>query len=142
MLLTFKPADGDAQEWEFVPDEMGNVESEMIEKRTAWTWDEFMMNLQKGSTLARRALLWTYLRRAHHTLRFEDVSFSRGEVSLEYDIAELSEIRAQTEKAPEQPSVDKTMVLALIDSQIDEARAKLAGQPEPPVGKARGKSAA
>ena len=140
MLLTYKPDGSESQEWEFHPDDMLNTESEMIEKRTGWAWDEFMLNLQKGSTLARRALLWTFLRRIHHTLRFEDVSFRRGELKLEFDLAELAEIRAQTEKAPDQPGIDKASLLAAIDSEIADRTAKLG--PEPPAGKARAKNAA
>lgn len=132
MLLTYTPADGDEQVFEFKPDDMLNHEAEAIEKRTDWTWDEFLVNLQKGSTLARRALLWTFLRRVHHTLRFEDVKFSRKELRLDYDLGELAEMREAVEKAPETPGVSKEAMLAALDAEMAKAL------PDP--GKARGNS--
>jgi hypothetical protein len=132
MLLHYRPADGDPETFVFDQAKIGNGEAELIEKRTDWTWTEFMQKLQQGSTLARRALLWTFLRRVHATLRFEDVRFSQGEVELQFQRDELEDIRAQVAKAPNVAGVDKDALLAQLDVEIAEA---------PPSGKALASSA-
>lgn len=119
MLLTYDPAGGERQEWQFTPDEMLNHESELIERRTDWCWQEFLQNLQKGSTLARRALLWTFQRRVHHTLRFEDVTFRQGELVLEFDRGELVRMRDAVVKAADVPGVDKEQILRTMQDEID-----------------------
>lgn len=124
MYLVYTPADGDRQEWWFDPNDMGSAEAETIEKRTGWDWAEYFVRLNAGSVLARRALLWTFLRRIHHTLRFEDVNFTMSELTLEYDKNELTRLRDELAKQ-EVPANQ----LAEMDRQIDEAR--------PSLGKAR-----
>lgn len=121
MILTYTPADGDAQRFVFKPDDMLNSEAEAIEKRTGWTWAEFLEQTQKGSTLARRVLLWTFLRRTHHTLRFEDVSFRQSEVVLAFDIDEMTTMRAAVADAPDRPGIDKEAFLAFMDGEIAKA---------------------
>jgi hypothetical protein len=121
LLLHYRPAEGEAQTFVFKPSDMLNHESEAIEKRTGWAWAEFLEKLQKGSTLARRVLLWTYLRRVHHTVRFEDIQFKQGELELEFDRDELCEMRAGVEAQAEQPDVDKAAILAVIDAEIAKA---------------------
>jgi hypothetical protein len=128
VILTHAPADGDKREWQFRPDDMLNHESEAIERRTEWTWQEFLMNLQKGSTLARRALLWTMLRREHHVLRFEDVSFAQGEVSVDYERGELAELLEQAQAAPDSTPNKDGMIRFLV--------AYLAKRPDSGSGKA------
>lgn len=127
MKFTYRPDAGDVQVWSFKPGEIKNSEAEMIERRTDWTWDEFVMKLQQGSTLARRALLWTFLRRTHHVLRFEDVEFTQSQVELEFDLDELYDMRSNIEKAPEKPGLDKEMLLSVLDAQIAE-RAQVVGK--------------
>lgn len=121
MILTYAPADGDAQHFVFKPDDMLNHEAEAIEKRTAWSWAEFLEQVQKNSTLARRALLWTFLRRTHPTIRFEDLSFRQSEVELAFDVDEMTAMRNAVAEAPDQPGVDKDMYLTFMDGEIAKA---------------------
>lgn len=121
MFFIYSPEDGEPQEWWFDPQKVRAQEAEAIEKRTGWDWAEFGVHLLKGSALARRALLWTYLRRTHHILRFEDVDFALGEVTVEYSKEELENIREQTDKADADPA-QKVLMLQQLDAQIAEAR--------------------
>lgn len=98
MWFIYKPEDGEPQEWWFDPQKVRAREAEAIEKRTGWDWGEFGQHLIQGSTLARRALLWTYQRRLHPTLRFEDVDFAMDEVELSPSVEEVAAIRAEMVK--------------------------------------------
>lgn len=119
MYLIYKPEGEDEQRWWFDPRKMKAREAEAIEKRTGWDWQEVGDHLMKGSSLARRALLWTYLRREHHVLRFEDVDFAMDEVDLEFSKEELQRIR---DKAAEADSTPETaQAIDFLDAQIAEA---------------------
>jgi hypothetical protein len=127
MFVTYKPAGETAREWVFKPGDMLNRESEQIEKVTGLTWEEFLQQLQKGLTLARRALLWTLLRRDHSVLRFPDVEFRQGELAVEYDRAELEEIRAglldpSAQARAEKSGQDIDAMLAAVEAQLEKAR--------------------
>lgn len=131
MFLIYKPADGDEQEWWFDPNDMESAEAEAIEKRTGWDWAEYFIRLNAGSVLARRALLWTFQRRVHHTLRFEDVRFTMAELTLEYDQDELQRLRDAAAKEDGVPAAVQEARLAAMDEQIEQAR--------PGLGKAHSK---
>lgn len=132
MFLSYTPEDGEPQRWEFQPNKIRSQEAEAIEKRTGWDWGEFGKHLLSGSVLARRALLWTYQRRVHPTLRFEDVDFATGEVILELDKEELQQQRDALADSETIGAEEKATALALLDAEIEKA-------PEPP-GKASASS--
>ncbi|HET6504619.1 MAG TPA: hypothetical protein VFG87_28050 [Amycolatopsis sp.] len=125
MFLIYKPGDGEEQEWWFDPQDMRVKEAEAVEKRTGWDWTEYFIHLLAGSVLARRALLWTFQRRIHPTLRFEDVDFAMSELTLEYDQAELQRLR---DKTAEQDGVTAEQ-LAQLDEQVTQARPGLGKAP-------------
>lgn len=118
MFLIYKPVDSEAQEWWFDPQGMRAREAEAIEKRTGWDWSEFAVHLIAGSVLARRALLWTFQRRVHPALRFEDVDFAMSELTVEYDRAEMQRLRDAMDS---QDGVTAEQ-LAAMDAQVAEAR--------------------
>lgn len=93
MFLAYTPEGGEPQRWEFNPGKIRSDEAEAIERCTGWDWAEFSVHVLNNSVLARRALLWTFLRRTHSVIRFEDVRFTLDEVELEFDAAELGSIR-------------------------------------------------
>src|SRR5690348_10855217 len=111
MYLTYKPEGSDPQEFVFNPDDFSAFDAEAVESSTGWTWDEFLLHLRKGSVKARRTLLWTFLRRVHRGLHLRDVQFKNSEVKLEYDQDEMREILHSVEEAPDQPGVDKELLL-------------------------------
>lgn len=122
MFFVYAPEDGERQDWWFDPGKVRAQEAEAIEKRTGWDWSEFGVHLIKGSALARRALLWTFQRRVHHTLRFEDVDFALGEVTIEYSKGELEKMRAETERQDNISAEEKALMLAQLDREMAEAK--------------------
>jgi hypothetical protein len=136
MYLTYQPEGNEPEEFIFNPNDFNTFDSEAVESATGWTWDEFLMNLRKGSVKARRTLLWTFLRRVHRGLQLRDVQFKNSEVKLEYDQEEMREIVQSVKEAPEQPGVDKETLLAGLEHEIAKARPAPGGE-----GKAQGASA-
>ena len=130
MFLTYRPAEGDEQKWTFKPGKLSSKEAEAIEKRTGWTFEEFGQQLLKGSTLARRALLWTFQRRTHHTIKFEDIDFLMDEVKLEMDKGELLALREQMELYDFDDEATRKLALAQVDQQIAEAEENPEGPKE------------
>ena len=98
MWVTYRPDDQDEQEWWLDLDDMGDAEAEIIESRSGWDWDEWKVHLLKGSTRARRALLWTLLKRRHPSLRYDDVHSSRKSFEIEFDAQELGKMIAGFEE--------------------------------------------
>jgi hypothetical protein len=127
MFVTYTPSGEEPQEWVFKPGDMLNRESEQIEKVTGLTWEEFLQQLQRGLTIARRALLWTLLRRNHSVLRFPDIEFRQGDLKVEYDRGELEEIRAGllepgAQTRAEKSGQDLDAMLAAVEQQLEKAR--------------------
>jgi hypothetical protein len=121
MFVTYKPADGDEQQWTFKPQKFPSHEAEAIEHATGWTWDEFATQVVKGSIRARRALLWILLRRQHPVIKFADIAFTTDELELEMDLDELTAMRAELDQITD--DAVREMALRQIDAQIAEAQA-------------------
>lgn len=127
MRLTYHPAGQDEPTvWTFDLGAMRSQEVEAIEKRTGLVFgSEFREQLLKGGSLARRALLWTFQRRAHPFLRFDDVDFADSEVVIELDAREMVAQRDEIRKLVEAGKVnadDAETALMMLDAQIDEWR--------------------
>lgn len=140
MILTYRPEGQAAQSWELQLGKLRCAETEAIERRTGMPYgSEFKEKLLQGQVLARRALLWTLLRRVHHTLRFEDVDFADDELELAFDRDEWQRIHDELRDNPAIPDEDRAVRLAMVQAEIDkldaEATAVLADG-EQPEGKA------
>lgn len=98
MWVIYTGDDGNSQEWSIDLDQVGDNEAEMIERRCGFDWTEYRQRLLKGNRACRRALLWTLLRREHHTIRYEDVRFTDATLVVEFDQDELGRIIAEVEK--------------------------------------------
>lgn len=123
MYLTYCPEGNDEpQEFVFNPDNINTFDAEAIESATAWTWEEFMMNLRKGSVKARRVLLWVFLRRVHRGLQLRDVNFKNKEVKLEFDASEMATLMDAVKESPDQPGVDKESILDAMEAERVKAR--------------------
>lgn len=93
MFVILKSADGEMQRYPFDSEQVNEFEAIGIEKETGWTWGEFGDRLNKNSALAIKALLWTVQKRVHHNLKFADVHFTMGQVSVEPEPQELTAAR-------------------------------------------------
>jgi hypothetical protein len=120
MYLVYRPEGSDEpKRWKYNPRKMMSAEREAIERRTDRNWSEFTQDVVKGSSLCRRALLYTYLKREHPTLKWDDVDFAWDELSLEYSKAELIEIRQTVAEAA--TGDERAAVLEKLDGEIAEA---------------------
>jgi hypothetical protein len=120
MYLVYEPEGSEEpKRWKYNPRKMMSAEREWIERRTDRTWSEFTKDVIAGSSVCRRALLYTFLKREHPTVRWEDVDFAWDELTLEYSKAELIEIRNQV--ADTQSGEQAAAVLAKLDEQIADA---------------------
>ncbi|MGW1000740.1 hypothetical protein [Streptomyces sp. NPDC002520] len=120
MYLVYSPEGSDEpKRWKYNPRKVMSAERENIERITSRNWSEFTKDVIQGSSLCRRALLYTYLKREHPTVKFDDVDFAWDELKLEYSKGELAEMR---EAVAESASGDeRAAVLAKLDAEIAEA---------------------
>lgn len=127
MIFTYHPEGQDEpQTWELDLGKIRSQEMEAIEKRTDMRFGtEFRQALMMAGASARRAMLWTLLRRTHHILRYEDVDFADGEVKLEMYSDEWEVIRQQVLTNKKLTDEQREERLAAID-------AASADSPEPP----------
>ncbi|MER7002204.1 hypothetical protein ABT297_04035 [Dactylosporangium sp. NPDC000555] len=133
MFLVYKPEDGDAQRWTVQLGKLRSGEIEQIEKLTGFDFGtDYKTRLMRGNALARRALLFTMLRRAHPRTRFADVDFADDELTLEMDVAELTELRTAIEEADALSDDERKLAISQIDRQLAEA----ADEGREPEGKA------
>lgn len=94
MIVRFVEADGTERVWDkFKPDRMMNTEGEVIEKLTGQTFMEWGQALLNGSLLAGRALVFVLKKRDEPTLRFRDVVFPIGDLSVDLDEDEKTLVR-------------------------------------------------
>lgn len=134
MFLVYKP-EGSAEptRWRYNPRKLMSVERENIERLTGRNWTAFTKDVVEGSSICRRALLYTLQKREHPTLKFDDVDFAWDELELQYSKGELRQIR---EAAAEGASAEmRPTILARLDEQIEQAEEdpEEEGKAQPPV---------
>ncbi|MFF9582501.1 hypothetical protein [Streptomyces achromogenes] len=120
MYLVYSPEGSDEpKRWKYNPRKIMAPERENIERITSRNWSEFTKDVVAGSSLCRRALLYTYLKREHPTLKLDDVDFAWDELTLEYSRGELTEMR--TAVADSATGDERATILAKLDQEIAEA---------------------
>lgn len=120
MFLVYTPEGSDEpKRWKYNPRKIMSVEREAIERRCERTWSEFTTDVVKGSSLCRRALLYTFLKRDHPGVKWDDVDFGWDELTLEYSKGELIQIRETVAEAT--TGEERAAALAGLDKQIAEA---------------------
>ena len=140
MFVSFKPKDGDAQTWDFVPEDVYEDDAELIEQHSGAVWDDFIDNLRAGQARARRVLLWYLTRQTHPKLPFNDTPrFRMGELTVEFSSSELQELIDKVEKMDASlPEDQRQLMLSRLRPELTEALLRERGEdaePEP-VGKA------
>ncbi|MDT0306874.1 hypothetical protein RM780_07840 [Streptomyces sp. DSM 44917] len=89
MYLVYKPEGQDEPtRWKYDFRRLNTMEREAIERRTGLDFAEWTTKVLRGNSTARRALLFTFLRRDHPGIKWEDVQFEWDEVRLEYSRSE------------------------------------------------------
>lgn len=125
MFVTYSPADGDEQRWEFLADQVLDTDAEAIEKAYIDSWDNWLVTLLRGGIRARRVLLWHLIKTEHPSLKFADLpSFRVGELIVEWDRGELSRVRAGIADASKSRGLDEATreaLLAHLDAEMEKA---------------------
>lgn len=119
MIVTYRPADGDAQTWDYKPTDLSSKDAEDIEEASGLLFDDWQVKLLQGGLKARRALLWIFLRRETPNLRFHEVSFQVGELLIEWDASEKAIVRAEVEKSTDLSDDDRRRVLDILSEDGD-----------------------
>ncbi|PKT71870.1 hypothetical protein CW362_16555 [Streptomyces populi] len=120
MYLVYSPeGQEEPTRWKYNPRKMMSAEREAIERRTDRNWSEFTKDVVQGSSLCRRALLFTFLKRDHPGVKWDDVDFAWDELSLEYSKAELIEMRSTV--ADTVSGSEAAAILEKLDAEIAEA---------------------
>lgn len=132
MYLVYKPEGSEEpQRWKYQPKKLMSPERELLEKLTSRNFTEFTVDVQKGNSRCRRALLFIYLKRQHPTLKFDDVDFAWDELTLEHSKGELQLMREQLPDsvAPEQLDAVRAKldeeIAAAYDDEDEQGKAEL-----------------
>ncbi|MER5882720.1 hypothetical protein ABT160_02710 [Streptomyces sp. NPDC001941] len=128
MYLIYQPEGQDEPtRWKYNPRRLMAVEREDLERRTSRNFSTFTTDVVQGNALCRRALLFTYLRRDHPKVKFEDVDFTWDEVKLAYSQQELHLMREDAletlhgdQLAAALASFDKAMETAYDEDEVGE----------------------
>ncbi|MEU5769795.1 hypothetical protein ABZ782_28160 [Streptomyces asoensis] len=134
MYLVYTPEGSEEPtRWRYNPRKIMSAERENIERLTGRNWTEFSKEVVQGSSLCRRALLFTFQKREHPTLKFDDVDFAWDELELAYSKGELQQMRDAA--AESVPADMRAAVLSKLDEQIAEAfeDPEEEGKAQPPV---------
>jgi hypothetical protein len=128
MKVTYAPEGVEPLVWDYLPGKMLNVESELIEDVTGWTFEEFGVALLKGSMKAKHALLWVFLKRKSPGLRYETVQFTRNELGIDFSEFERKALIKALEDKLSKEGLD-----ADEQTVLDEFREQQAaeGKPDP-----------
>ncbi|MEV4705024.1 hypothetical protein [Actinoplanes sp. NPDC049316] len=122
MFLIYTPEGQEEQRWLYQPGRLKTNEMIAIERRTGLKYGgQFKQDLMQGGTLARKALLWTFLRRTHHTISFDDVDFYDDELQLVMDRDELTAEIEALESFDGITEDERRAGLALLRQQLAEA---------------------
>jgi hypothetical protein len=94
MYLVYQPeGTEEPQRFQYKPQKLMSAEREVLERRSRLDFADFTKGVLNGNAVCRRALLWVMLKRAHPTLKYEDVDFAWDELKLEYSKQEYELMR-------------------------------------------------
>jgi hypothetical protein len=136
VFLVYQPDGSDEPtRWPYNPRKLMSAEREAIERRTGMTFAEFTAAVLKGSSVARRALLWVMLKRDHPTLKYDTVDFAWDELKLEYSKQEYDQLIENAGDAPQLSGDERTAVLEGLRAEQATALEDpdQEGKAEPPV---------
>lgn len=134
MIVTYSPAGEMAQRWSYKAAELPSSEAEDIEEAVGLTFDEWQQRLLRGAARARRALLWVLLKRDQPGLKFAELSFSMGELEVEFDQEEKQRIRSEAEKSTELTEEERQQLLTLLADEEEQDSGKDLSTPGSPTG--------
>lgn len=127
MQFTYRPEGVDEPlVWDYDPDKIMNAEAEAIERRTGMEFAVWSEKLLSGSITATHGLLWVLLKRENPTLKYDQVVFATGEVSLSFTADERAKLRRELMDKRDREGLEPEEAELLADV---EAEANQAGDP-------------
>lgn len=122
MFVTYKPEDGDRQEWTWNPKRVRASEGQaLLREFGEKSWDLFVQGVRQNDLHARRVLLWHLIRRDHPLVKFADTpDFYADELEVEMSSVELAELRDDIERGPA-PQDQKETAIAVFESMMQKA---------------------
>jgi hypothetical protein len=119
--------------WPYNPRKLMSVEREFIERQVGLPFAEFTQTVLKGSSVARRALLFVMLKRDHPTTKYADVDFAWDELRLEFSKQEYAQMirDAGDQFSGEQLEMTLQGLRAEMDNALDDPQQE--GKVLPPV---------
>jgi hypothetical protein len=134
VFLVYQPEGSEEpQRWVYNPRKLMSAEREALERRTGEPFAEFTQSVVKGSSVARRALLWVMLKRDHPTMKYDDVDFAWEELKLEYSKQEYAQMIADASE--NLTGEQRTLALQGLQSELESAEddPEQTGKVLPPV---------
>jgi len=127
VIFTYKPEGQDeGQTWDIDLGKLRSSEMEGIEARTGMDYgSEFKQKFVARNTSARKALLWTLLRRQHHTLLYKDVDFADDEVVVNFYKHEWQEMIDNVAKSKSIEPEEKAERIAILTAAMEESEESL-----------------
>jgi hypothetical protein len=121
VIITFRAEGAEDLVWPgFKPDRLMTTEAEAIEKVTGLAFAAWGAALMKGSASAGRALVWVLRKRTDPTLRYRDVDFPIGDLSIGFDEDELAAIRTEVETNRDLTDEQRAEALAALGEPADD----------------------
>ena len=122
MFLVYTPDGGDEQRFHYEPGRLRVAEMKAIEQATGMSYGtEFKQKLLMGSTVAKQALLWTFLRRRHNPIKLADVDFCDDELVLERDQDEIAAELEALATFEGMPADERLAAEAMLRAQLANA---------------------
>ncbi len=132
MKFVYKPEGAEPQSWPFQPNKLMSPEAEAIERHTGMTFGQWRDAFFDRSVLAMHGFLFVMLKRAHPTLKWDEVVFCLDDIDIEFadeDQIEARDRLAARVTAGETLDDDEAATLAALVEEFGPA-------PEDPAPKA------
>ncbi|KFU81017.1 hypothetical protein SAMN04489729_4808 [Amycolatopsis lurida] len=117
-VIAYSPDGGEAQRYDFDPDDLRVAAAEDLERKFEGSLDELQQALMSGSIRAKRVALWHVLRQAHKELRYDDVDFRAGEVEVILGRELLEKLHAAAQTATGVPEDKRRAAVAALEAQL------------------------
>lgn len=137
MWMIYKPGGKEEQRFRYDPNKLMSAEREALERRTERDFSDFTQAVLSGNSLCRRALLFMFQKRAHPTIRWDDVDFAWDELELQFsrdeyqlmrDAVEQDSAISDSERRARLDAIDLEMSTAIDDDEAQgKARLPIAG---------------
>ncbi len=134
MHIKLKSEEFGNHEWlSLKPEKMLSTEAEAIEGVTTLSFVQWGQALLNGSAICGRALVWVLLKRENPPLRFRQVDYPIGALSVELDNEEKAKLRVELARNEDMSEEDRKAIIAALDADVIEVLDFEPGSDEDPA---------